>query len=227
MRMWSSSLIITQSVSSRFNTSPLPALLAACSRLIRCRSTRICLSSCVRLSMDSEKASFISGRLWTAGRMVSRTLMRSGFFAQPGKAACLMLRASRTRLDITIRSCGPFRRAESAGGIRNWWMSIVSARGDVAQTGAHLFDFIAQQRGLFEIFVLHGFGQFFLQTLQAIGQVPGLAQRFGNFADVACTFVHGFEQALETFSECFVAFGTAEPTRFLEIGVRKAAARAF
>ena len=69
--------------------------------------------------MVPEKASFISGSASMAGWMTSSTRMRSGFLAQPGKAASFRLRASRTRLDMTIRSCGPLRRALSAGGIRN------------------------------------------------------------------------------------------------------------
>ena len=54
--------------------------------------------------MVSENESFISGSAATAGRMVSRTRMRSGFLAQPGNGVSLRLRAKRTRLEVTMRS---------------------------------------------------------------------------------------------------------------------------
>src|SRR5436305_4025575 len=176
-----------QSVSSRFRTKPLPALLAACSRLMRWRSTRICLSSVDRESIVCEKASFISGNPSTAGRINSKTRTRSGFFAHPGKAASLMFRARRTRLDMTMRSKGPLRRALSAGGIRKLWMSMASdRRGDA---GGGLLDFVAQRGGGFEILLLDGLDEFLLERFEPVGQVAALAQSFGNFADVARSLV--------------------------------------
>src|SRR5205823_3435480 len=157
---------ITQKVSSRLSTRPLPALLAACSRLIRWRSTRICLSSVDRLSMASAKASFISGRASTAGRMSSSTRTRSGFLAHPGKEASLRLRAKRTRLDITIRSYGPLRRAESAGGVRNVCKSMALNRRGLGQPSRRSVDFIPKDCRLFEILVGDGLGQLLLEQLE-------------------------------------------------------------
>ena len=41
---------------------------------------------------------------------------------------------------------------------------------------AHLLDFVPQMRGLFEILVFDGLGQFLLQALQAVRQIAALAQ---------------------------------------------------
>jgi len=62
---------------------------------------------------------FNAGNCSTAGRIISNARIRSAFFAQPGNASPFRLRASRTRLDITILLCGPSRRACSAGEMRN------------------------------------------------------------------------------------------------------------
>ena len=102
IRRWSSSFTITHSDSSRFSTRPLPAFFAACSRLIKCRSTKMFLSSTVRLSIDSENESPICGNPSTAGRISSSALTRSGFFAHPGNGIPFTLRAKRTRLESTI-----------------------------------------------------------------------------------------------------------------------------
>src|SRR5260221_4241554 len=117
---------------------------------MRCRWTRTCLSSAESFSMDSEKAPAISGRLSTAGRMASHILIRSGFFAHVGNAALRMLRANRTRLDITMPSCGPLRRALSAGGIRKSFKFILGGRrrGGFGQAGIFLSGFFMPAVGL-------------------------------------------------------------------------------
>src|SRR5437867_5538511 len=163
IRRWSSSLIITQRDSSLLRTNPLPALLAACSRLIRWRSTRMFLSRTVRLSIDSEKAPANCGNDSTAGRISSSALTRSTFLAHPGNARPFKLRARRTLLDRTIRLCGPSRRDVSEGGGRKSWMFMRSGSGYITQLVLGDFDFIAHDRGLLEVFVRHGLVQFFLE----------------------------------------------------------------
>src|ERR1035437_5790462 len=214
------------SVSSRFSTSPLPAFLAACSRLMRWRSTRICLSREDRLSIVPEKAPFISGRASMAGRTNSSKRIRSNFLAQPGKAACFRLRASRTRLDITIRSCGPLRRALSAGGIRKTSSSmVVSARWGIGCPSRDLLDFIPQNGGLLEILLLDSLGELLLQVLEPIRQIATLPQRFRDFAHMPSPFVHGLEQAFQRLGESLVTLRAAQPPRLLEIRLGKTARR--
>lgn len=101
--MWSSSLIMTERVSSPFTTRPLPAFLAACSRLMRCFSTRSCLSRGVRVSIATETlAGRMVERSATAGWIVSRSFRRSAFLSQPGNGKSFTLRARRTRLVMTM-----------------------------------------------------------------------------------------------------------------------------
>ena len=79
----------------------LPAPFAACSRLIKWRSTSTCLSNAARSCKPSENASCISGSSSTRDRICSRIDVRSTFFAHPGKARLRKFRARRTRLLIT------------------------------------------------------------------------------------------------------------------------------
>src|SRR5713226_5476391 len=181
MRRWSSSLIITQSDSSRLSTRPLPPLLAACSRLMRWRSTRMFLSSTDRLSIDSENAPANCGSDSTAGRICSSALTRSAFLAQPGKASPFRLRASRTRLDMTMRLCGPSRRAVSAGGVRNSWISMRSGGGNFAEFFLRRLDFVAHHGGLFEVLLGHRFIQLLEERLQFVGQITALLQVVRHF----------------------------------------------
>src|SRR6266478_7805090 len=213
-------------VSSRLRIKPLPALLAACSRLMRWRSTNICLSSVDKLSIVSEKASFISGKASTVGRINSRTRIRSGFLAQPGKDASLRLRARRTRLDITMRSKGPLRRAMSAGGMRKSCMPMVSGHGGIGEPGSSLFDFVAQDGGFLEIFIFDGLAKFLWQELEALRQIAAVAQGFGDLADVAGAFVHGFEQPFQGLGESVITFRASESAGFLEIRLAETATAA-
>src|ERR1043166_7708206 len=158
---------MTQSDSSLLKIIPLPTPLAACSRLIKWRSTRICLSMARRLSIDSENAPAIWGKLSTAGRTASSALTRSAFFAQPGNGKLFKLRANRTRLDITIRSCGPSRLHDCEGGARNSLMFFTaSVRGQTVEFFPGLLDFVAQDGRLFEILIVYGFLQLLLQPVQ-------------------------------------------------------------
>src|ERR1700691_4400695 len=132
--------------------------------------------------MASENESLISGRLSTAGRMVSRIFTRSVFLAQPGNAASFKLRARRTRLDMTMRSCGPCRWAVSAGGERKVWRSrVLTLVGQIFYRGGalgRLLDFVAQLGGFLEVFRFDGLLQFLLQRFQAVGVFRGGAQMF-------------------------------------------------
>src|SRR5205807_100861 len=84
----------------RFMMTALPTLFAACSRLMRWRSTRTCFSSAERSCNNSENESCISGSSSTRGLINSRMAVRSAFLAQPGKARCLRLRALRQFADV-------------------------------------------------------------------------------------------------------------------------------
>src|SRR2546421_8474869 len=228
MRRWSSSLIITQRFSSWFRTSPLPTPLAWCSRLIKWRSTRICFSITLRLSMDSENAPAICGKVSTAGRISSSAFTRSGFLAQPGNGIPCRLRASRTRLDITIRSCGPSRLQDCAAVARNSLMFFMtSARGQAVKFFPGLFDLVTQQGGLLEILVADGLFQLFLQPIQSFNVIFMLLQLLGDFADVPGPFVHGLEQPFQSLGKRRVTIRAAEPSGLLKVGLGKTARRAF
>src|SRR5207253_11238166 len=127
----------------------------------------ICLSIALKLSIVSENAPAICGKVSTAGRTSSRALTRSAFFAQPGKGKSLRFRASRTRLDITIRSCGPSRLHDCAGAARNSLMFFMASTGSqVIELFARLFDLVAQKRGLLEILVADSLLQLLLQSVE-------------------------------------------------------------
>src|SRR5271157_2552531 len=201
---------MTQRDSSLLRTKPLPALLAACSRLIKWRSTRICLSSGPRLSIVSENAPVNWGKLSTAGRMVSRALIRSVFFAQPGNGMLRRFRARRTRLDMTMRSCGPLRRAFSTGGLRNSSMVMVLLRGHVIHLVRRLLDFVTQAGGLFKILRDHSLVQLLLQMFEPLGQVPALPQSQRSLAHMHGALVHGLEQPLQPLGERRVTLGATQ-----------------
>jgi len=99
-----------------------------------------------------------------------------------GKRRVLDVARQRTRLDITMRSCGPRRRAPSAGGTRNreypFYLTVAlililllilhfphscffSAAGPPVRGG--LLNFVAQHGRLFKILGLYGLGQALLQ----------------------------------------------------------------
>src|ERR1017187_8517880 len=67
------------------------------------------------LSIESPKWSAISGRFSTTGWIISSSFWRSAFLAQPGKGKSRMLRAKRTRDDMTILLLGPSALTPSPG----------------------------------------------------------------------------------------------------------------
>src|ERR1039457_446398 len=67
------------------------------------------------LSIESPKWSAISGRFSTTGWIISSSFWRSAFLAQPGKGKSRMLRANRTRDDMTILLLGPSALTHSPG----------------------------------------------------------------------------------------------------------------
>ena len=86
--------------------------------------------------------------------------MRSGFLAQPGKAASLRLRARRTRLDMTMRSCGPF--APRALGRRDEKFVKVHGVQVAAELPSRAVVCLISSRkhgGLLEIFGFDGLGR--------------------------------------------------------------------
>src|ERR1051325_4047859 len=89
-----------------------------------------------------------------------------------------------------------------------------------------LFDFIAQDGGLFEILVFDGLAQFLLQLFEPVREIARLPQRLGHLADMVRAFMHGLEQAFEGLGEGLVTLRTTEPARLLEIGLRESAAGA-
>src|SRR6266403_2199162 len=67
------------------------------------------------LSIESPKWSAISGRLSTTGWIIPSSFWRSAFLAQPGNGKSRILRANRTRDDMTILQLGPSALTHSPG----------------------------------------------------------------------------------------------------------------
>src|SRR6266404_7363844 len=165
------------SVWRRFMITALPALLAACSRLMRCRSTSTCLSSAERSWSNSENESCISGSFSTRGLMNSRIAVRSAFFAHPGNARLRRLRASRTRLLTTIWWCGPSPRSHSPA----FDITFENFTALPCQFGFELFDLVAQRRGRFVIFLSHSFLQTLVQVPHPVAQFADALRALRNF----------------------------------------------
>src|ERR1700722_15301728 len=67
------------------------------------------------LSIESPKWSAISGKPSTTGWIISSSFWRSAFLAQPGNGKSRILRAKRTRDDMTILLLGPSALTHSPG----------------------------------------------------------------------------------------------------------------
>ena len=179
------------SVCRRFMITALPTLFAACSRLIRCRSTSTCFSSAERSCSNSEKESCISGSSSTRGLISSRIWVRSAFFAQPGKGALPKIARQPDPAadhDLMVR---PFAAQPFA-----------ARRHDVGEFHPlncllvfELLDLIAQGRGTFVIFFRDRFLQIFGQARAFDRPARSRdAARCGKFADMLGALVHRLEQ---------------------------------
>jgi hypothetical protein len=120
----------------------------------------------------------------------------------------LRLRASRTRLDITMSSCGPVRWQATDGGARKSWMVIesfgfgVSGFEFAAGTGGrtrnarlesklfHPLDLIPQLRRFLEVLLRDGLVQPLLEQLDLLRLGAGLLERGGHLAGVLDALVH-------------------------------------
>jgi len=147
----------------------IPAGLFAACRAEGWRSTRICLSSVVRLSIDSKSSLIMAAAArprssgWLRG-----ILMRSGFFRPAGERGVPDVPRQADRLDITMRSCGPFRRADSAGGMRNG-MEVHDQLAAMLLSLAVICLISSRNKAACSKFsVLDGFRQFLLQPLQPV-----------------------------------------------------------
>jgi hypothetical protein len=125
----------------------------------------------------------------------------------------LRLRASRTRLDITMSSCGPVRWQATDGGARKSWMVIESfgfgvwgfgfGVGDDGPGGQletpnskletklfHPLDLIPQLRRFLEVLLRDGLVQPLLELLDLLRLGAGLLERGGHLAGVFDALVH-------------------------------------
>ena len=148
----------------------------------------------------------------------------SVFLAHPGKAAPRRLRASRTRLDITIRSCGPVRRAVSAGGMRNSWMFMASA-GARRESSWSLAALISSRRlaACSKSSALTALSSFFCKCFRRSVKSRLWRKRRGHFAHVFGALVHRLEQTLQPLGKSRVTLRATQPSGLLEIGLRKPA----
>ena len=178
--------------------------------------------------MDSASASAISGSSTTAGWIISSTRNALRLFRPTGKRRVLDVARQAHAAghdDAVVRTFAP--RGLGGGSEKLVEVHGVHGRRGLRRAGGNLFDFVAQDRRLLEVFVLDGLGQFLLQRFQPVRRLAGLAQRRGHFAHVPRALVHGLEQAFEALGEGPVTFRAAEPAGLLEIRLGKTALRTF
>src|SRR3954470_16778693 len=94
------------------NTQRAP-LASDSSRLMSCRSTRSCRSSCCSSDNSTCKSDFHGSMLAIASLNVFSTDWRSVSLQRRMKGNSARLRASRMRLEMTISLCGPEPRSHS------------------------------------------------------------------------------------------------------------------
>src|SRR6266404_155367 len=90
---------------------------------------------------------------------------------------------------------------------------------------ANLLQFVPERGCRFEILVRNGFLQFLLQPFKLLGQILALLEHLRNLSDVFGSFMHRFEQTLESFSKSVITLGASQSASFLEVSLREAAVR--
>src|SRR5262245_9692728 len=169
-------------------TTALPIPFAACSRLIRCRSTSTCFSTAESSFSCSEKESCICSRPSTTGLISSRIRIRSAFFAQPGKGSLERLRARRTLLLMTIGWSPPCGDNHSPGVVRIEAIFIdLHLRFQVP-------DLVPNRCRRLVILFGNGLFQAPLKLVQAVRTHHISKKAHRDFACVLCSFVHRFDQ---------------------------------
>src|ERR1017187_9248545 len=181
------------------------------------------------LSIESPKRSAISGRLSTTGWIIPNSFWRSAFLAQPGKGNSRILRANRTRDDMTILLLGPSALTHSPGlfSKSSIFMFVSLGRGhrtpSFFQLRLELANLVANLRRIFIIFLAHRL----LQLFRELPDLPAQHQRVHRFrrhlADVMVTLVHCLQERGQPNFEGFPTRTATEPPGLLEVRLGKIA----
>src|ERR1019366_5931966 len=149
------------------------------------------------LSIESPKWSAISGRFSTTGWIISSSFWRSAFLAQPGKGKSRMLRANRTRDDMTILLLGPSALTHSPGLFSKSSIFMFVSLGSLSCAPR------------------------FFQLFRELPDLPAQHQRVHrlrrHLADVMITLVHRLQERCQSDFEGFPARAAAQPPGLLEV----------
>src|SRR6478609_5100269 len=222
MRRWSSSFTITTQDWSLLMTMPEPDLAWHSSRLIRCRSTRICFCSSSRVSTGIARPRFICGSAATACMHWSRMSRFCASFAQPGNGWPARLRARRMRVMSTtallLAAVSVSSECESISSL-----IFISGRGLAGGGLADLRDLVAVAGRIFIALRLDGLVELGLELRQTLVKGLLLGDALRHLAGMRAALVHGVEHRLEQAGEMVVTGRATKAAALLEILLGEAA----
>src|SRR5688572_1336729 len=201
---------MTENAWSLLMITPAPLLAPLSSRLIKCRSTRICFSKSLKSPMATLNDRFICGVATTAERQACRISSRCAGFAQPGNENPARLRASRTRVISTIAVLLLEVSVSSDGVSMSEEIVMALALRLLVERLFDLVDFIASAGCVFVTLGFDCFGEIEFELCQAVVEGFALQGAGGNFACMGCAVVHVLEHRLDHTTERFVTRGAAE-----------------
>src|ERR1039457_7435605 len=139
------------------------------------------------LSIESPKWSAISGRFSTTGWIIPNSFWRSAFLAQPGKGNSRILRANRTRDDMTILLLGPSALTHSPGlfSKSSIFMFTLLRRAHRAprffQLRFQLANLVANLSRILILFLAHRLVQLHREVRDCTGYLEGVHPLRGDF----------------------------------------------
>src|SRR4051812_24706857 len=149
---------MTENAWSLLMMTPAPDFAPLSSRLIRCRSTRICFSRSERSPIARLKQRFICGVAVTAPRQASMISSRWAALAQPGKEKPARFRARRTRVINTMAD--RLEESVSSDGVSMSDVIVMASARVLRIEGLFdLVDFITRAGGVLVTFGFDGLGE--------------------------------------------------------------------
>src|ERR1017187_3237484 len=183
------------------------------------------------LSIESPKWSAISGRFSTTGWIIPNSFWRSAFLAQPGKGNSRILRANRTRDDMTILLLGPSALTHSPGLFSKSSILMFVSLGRLYcaprffQLRLKLANLVANLRRVLILFLAHRL----LQLFRELPDLPAQHQRVHplrrHLAEVMITLVHRLQERCQSDFEGFPARAADQPPGLLEVRLGEIANR--
>src|SRR5688572_18674811 len=214
---------MTENAWSLLMITPAPLLAPLSSRLIKCRSTRICFSRSLKSPMETLNDRFICGVATTAARQACRISSRCAGLAQPGKECPARLRASRTRVISTIAVLLLEVSVSSDGVSMSEEIVMALSLRLLVERLFDLVDFIASAGGVFVTLGLDCFREVEFEFRQPVVKGFALEGAGGNFACMGRAVVHVLQHRLDHAAKRFITCRAAETTLLLEIALRESA----